>query len=284
LSNSWQDTVSFHSPTRRSRSVSEHLSDASNTEGEDLVVSEEELQPFTIDAAVNFMQQQDGEPSLGYLDEALGFIAAERARLLASRDVIPSKASDNRSSTSENAWKHVIQPRRKRRRKKTSIKSHSQGPIFRTPLAAGGTDPVDQGTPGEDVAIDESASSSAETSSSPYYKSTPVTPRGRERGKRKSDSDSNSKLLHTRSTPSLRLIPSSTPLDPRVLKLRALAHKLRLLFPEDSARLASILSHDHPDKEDFVDPRGPTPQTKDNIVHVFVDQFVSFILVERKSS
>jgi len=50
-----------------------------------------------------------------------------------------------------------------------------------------------------------------------------------------------------------------------------LAHKLRLLFPEDAPRLSSILSNDQADAENFVDPRGPKPQSKDALIHVFID-------------
>lgn len=276
LSNSWQDTVSFRSPTFRSssrtRSLSENLSDDSDTEGEELLPSEVDTRPFNIDAAIDFLQHEAGEPSLGYLDEALGFIAAERARFVASRDVAPKDGG--RSSTSETAWRHVIQPRRKRRRKKF-IKSHSQGPLLRIPLAGDGPDTADQATAGEEGTVDDSSSSSVEiSSSSPAQKISPVTARSKEQRKHVAGPDG-ARLLHTRSTPSLRLIPfSSTPLDPRLLKLRALAHKLRLLFPTDAARLASILSNDKANQEDFVDPRGPIPQSKDTLVHVFVDQFV----------
>ena len=49
-----------------------------------------------------------GQPSLGYLDEALSFIASERARYAAQRD---------KGVSSDSAWRHVIEPRRKRRRK-----------------------------------------------------------------------------------------------------------------------------------------------------------------------
>lgn len=278
--------MSFRSPTFRSRSrtrsLSEHLSDASDTEGEgeELLSSDVEIRTFNIEAAIDFLQHEAGEPSLGYLDEALGFIAAERARFVASRDAVVPKDGGGRSSNSEHAWKHVIQPRRKRRRKKP-IKSHSQGPLLRKPVPSDGPDTADQATAGEDGTIEDSSSSSVEVSSSPISKSksksSAVTPRSKDQRKRAAGPDG-SRLLHTRSTPILRLIPPPTaPLDPRLLKLRALAHKLRLLFPTDAARLASILSHDKFNQEDFVDPRGPTPQSKDTLVHVFVDQFVPHI-------
>jgi 2-methylcitrate dehydratase PrpD len=42
--------------------------------------------------------------------------------------------------------------------------------------------------------------------------------------------------------------------------------------PEDAARLSSILSSDQANEEDFVDLRGPKPQSKDTLTHVFTDQ------------
>lgn len=61
-----------------------------------------------------------GEPSLGYLDEALEFLAAERAKLLAQRELglKGNSSSTTTTTTSDGVWRHVIQPRRKRRRKK----------------------------------------------------------------------------------------------------------------------------------------------------------------------
>jgi hypothetical protein len=51
------------------------------------------------------MLDKDGDqPSLGYLDEALGFIAAERARFFASRDAAGGVGAGNRSSTSDSAF------------------------------------------------------------------------------------------------------------------------------------------------------------------------------------
>ena len=74
-----------------------------------------------------------------------------------------------------------------------------------------------------------------------------------------------------RPTPSPRLTTTSLPPELRVLKLRTLADKLRLLFPEDAPRLSSILPNDQIDEGGFVDPRGPKPQPEDTLIHVFVD-------------
>jgi len=97
------------------------------------------------------------------------------------------------------------------------------------------------------------------------------------------------------------------PLDPRVIQLRSLAHKLRLLFPEDAGELGVLLDRDfgvrrggggsvrrrrrsgdgggeddvvgeHGDDGEeemaFVDPRGPEPKEGDSLIHVFIDQCV----------
>jgi hypothetical protein len=188
----------------------------------------------------------DGQPSLGYLDEALSFIASERARYAAQRD---------KGVYSDSAWRHVIEPRRKRRRKKSKAT------------------PTDTTEGGEDSPSSSSVDLDAPPSSFPFHKSTPGTP-GRPKDKR----HRRRALRHSKSTPnldSLLVPPSSVPaLDPRVLQLRSLTHKLRLLFPEDSAALSAILAHDFPGRSEFVDPRGPMPGPQDTLIHVFIDQYV----------
>jgi hypothetical protein len=279
FSDSWHERLSIHSPSFRSRSLplSERGSDESDTEGEELLQHALDARPFNFNEAVDILRREADQPSLGYLDEALGFIAAERARFVALRDTNVPNAEGSRSSTSENIWRHVVQPRRKRRRKKTG-KSHSQEPMHRQPLVIdldSRTNTAELGPKDGDGTINHSSSSSAEISSpSPFHNSTQVTSGNKGKQRRSSLPETNPRLLHSRSTPTLRLPPPSTPLDPRVLKLRALAHKLRLLFPQDAARLASILRHDSPDEENFVDPRGPSPRSEDTLVHVFIDQFV----------
>ena len=156
------------------------------------------------------------------------------------------------------------------------VKSHSQGPVNRTPLSLHSDSRIEDPAGGPSGAGDatlEDTSSSFELSSSPAKNATPISARGRDsRKKGKAIETATPPLLHSKSTPSLRLTTTSLPLDPRVLKLRALAHKLRLLFPEDAPRLSSILSNDQAEDGDFVDPRGPKPQSKDTLIHVFIDQ------------
>lgn len=273
LSNPWRDELRPHA---RSLSPRVNSDNSDLTEGEELFPETVEVRSYDFDSGVDFLDEDGDQPSLGYLDEALGFIAAERAKFFASRDVAGGAASGNRSSTSDSAFRAIIQARKKRRRKKVT-ESHSQGPLNRISLA------LDRGSRIEDTAGDpsgagdatlEDTSSSFEASSSPAKNATPVTARGRssrKKGKNAERTTTTPPLLHSRSTPSLRLTTKSLPLDPRVLRLRALAHKLRLLFPEDAARLSSILSNDQAEEGDFVDPRGPKPRSKDTLIHVFVD-------------
>ena len=82
--------------------------------------------------------------------------------------------------------------------------------------------------------------------------------------------DPRPQIPHSKSTPTLRL-PITMPIDARVLQLRNLAHKLRMLFPKEATALSAVLSNDQPDGEDFVDPRGPVPRTKDTPIHIFID-------------
>jgi hypothetical protein len=270
LSSSWRDER-----RPRARSLSPDVdSDNSDTEGEELFPETVEVQSYDFDSGIDVLDKDGDQPSLGYLDEALGFIAAERAKFFASRDAAGGVVAENRSSTSDSAFRAALQSRKKRRRKRM-LRSHSQGPANWIPL------PLDGASRIEDTADDPSGAGSATLedppssfeSSSPAKNATPITSsRGRDsRKKGKLIEITTPPLLHSKSTPSLRLTATSLPLNPRVLKLRALAHKLRLLFPEDAARLSSILSNDQAD-EDFVDPRGPKPQSKDTLIHVFIDQ------------
>jgi len=272
LSSSWRDA---QRPNARSLSLGVD-SDNSHTEGEELFPETVEIRSydfdFDFDSGVDVLDKDGDQPSLGYLDEALGFIAAERAKFFASRDTTGGAGAGNRSSTSDSVFRAIVQSRKKRRRKKV-LESHSQGPTNRTPLSDPRIeDPViDPSGTGDGIL--ESTSSSFESSSSPAKNATPISVRGRDlRKKGKALEMITPPRLHSKSTPSLLLTTTSLPLDPRVLKLRALAHKLRLLFPEDAARLSSILSNDQADEGDFVDPRGPKPRAKDTLIHVFVDQ------------
>ena len=250
-------------------------SDNSDTEGEgeELFPETVEVRLYDFDSGIDVLDKDGDQPSLGYLDEALGFIAAERARFFASRDAAGGVGTGNRSSTSDSAFHVAVQSRKKRRRKKV-VKSLSQGPVNRILLSLDSDsrieDPAGDPSGAGDATLEDASSFE---SSSPAKNATPVTARIRDpRKKGKAIEATTPPLLHSKSTPSLRLTTTSLPLDPRVLKLRALAHKLRLLFPEDAPRLSSILSNDQAEEGDFVDPRGPKPRSKDTLIHVFIDQ------------
>lgn len=211
----------------------------------------------------------DGQPSLGYLDEALSFIASERARYAALRE---------RGETKQNAWRHVIEPRRKRRRKK----SKSRIELLRTEGGDNDTHTETTEAAGDQDGDFSSSSLDLDLSSSyPYHKSTPGTP-PQSKDKRKqrraaAAAAADNKLRHSKSTPNLDL-SLSVPLDPRIIQLRSLAHKLRLLFPDDAAALSAILSNDFPGGPNFVDPRGPVPRPQDTLIHVFIDQYVPLLI------
>lgn len=271
LSNSWRDEL-----RPRARSLSPGINtDNSDTEGEELFPETIEVQSYDFDSGIDILDKDGDQPSLGYLDEALGFIAAERAKFFASRDAAGGGISGNRSSTSDIVFRAIVQSRRRRRTKKV-VSSHSQGPTNRVPFSLNSDSRIEDtaGNPsGVADATLEDTSSSFDSPSTLAKNSTPGTARGRDsRKKGKAVETTILPRLHSRSTPSLLLAPTSLPLDPRVLRLRALAHKLRLLFPEDAARLSSILSNDRAGEGDFVDPRGPKPRSKDALIHVFIDQ------------
>ncbi|KAJ3712907.1 hypothetical protein C8R42DRAFT_780303 [Lentinula raphanica] len=192
------------------------------------------------------------QPSLGYLDEALKFIAAERERFTAQR---------------ENGVVGSFDSRRKRRRKRnktpraqstTRTPTISASPSIST-ITASTTlaDDVDVDDADAVFADADDSSSSVDQQSSPnifrasksaVFNSTPGTPsrRGRGRGR---------KLMHSRSTPQLRLIrheeeededeeeqstDSVTEDSPRVQKLKSLGKKLEALFPEDREYLKRV--------------------------------------------
>jgi hypothetical protein len=214
------------------------------------------------------LENMDDPPSLGYLDSALSFIAAERAR------VTTQHHTEKIGPVTESAWRHVVKPQRTRRRKKPKLiqilqreSGDGDASNVRTPVNQNRVEDVDY----------SSSSSEPSSPAASRFKSTPATPSRRKTEKHRQRAaaaaavaSKNPRLHHSRSTPSLRL-PVTLPLDPRILQLRALAHKLRLLFTEDNKALSAVLSNDLPDN-DFVDPRGPQPQSQDTLIHVFVDQ------------
>lgn len=221
--------------------------------------------------------EDEDQPSLG-LAGALDFLAAERAKFAAQLPTAGSIAREHSSNaTSDDTWRHAAgQPRRRRRRKRN--RSHSIQ-VRRSAAGNGSaeaTGEVDTTNDEEDEEEDTTDSSDVREPMH-YYESTPASPppdatrvgRAQRREKQK-ERESRLTMHHSHSTPSLRLTVSM-PIDPRVLQLRNLAHKLRMLFPKDAASLAAVLSDDQPDADDFVDPRGPVPRAKDTLVHVFID-------------
>jgi hypothetical protein len=240
--------------------LDEHYDSGSHTEGE---------AGARADGAddLSDLENLDDAPSLGYLDKALRFIAAERTRIAAQRD-----SERNNSSAAESAWRHVVRPHRTRRRKKSKVRQRVSGDEDITNIQ------LDEDHSGPQDADESSSSDHRPSLGASKYKSTPATPSRRKMEKHRqraaeaaSAASRNPRLHQSKSTPSLRLAVT-LPLDPRILRLRALAHKLRMLFPADAATLSVILSNDIPDRTDFVDPRGPRPQSKDTLIHVFVDQ------------
>jgi hypothetical protein len=235
-------------------------------------------------------QEALDQPSLGYLDDVLGFLAAEREKLQRKTGQRNGVSSQSQASTSESARRHVIEPRRKRRRKKTKVGTSATGSASMT-----------------HVDIDHDADADAEgaitpvgdmldgSSSGEYWvhgKSMPSTPprpnrhlrtvdervKGKEPVTATTPGSSSKvtvqpKLTHSRSTPSLRVsIPS--PPDAGVLRLRTLATKLRMLFVHDAKTLSSVLLNDGPEDDGFIDPRGRPANDEDPLVHVFIDQQV----------
>lgn len=210
-----------------------------------------------------------GQPSLGLLG-ALDFLAAERAKFIAQRE--GGMHGHGHTTSSDSTWRHIVQPRRKRRRKRNRS---AHPPPGEGAAEHGGEYETLEGAATSQDDADDSSCSSDEASPPNYYESTPASPPngGDQRTHQALTAEVRLKIHHSKSTPSLRL-PVTLPIDARVLQLRNLAHKLRMLFPKDAAALSAILSHDHPDSSDFVDPRGPVPRTKDTLIHVFIDQYV----------
>ena len=211
-------------------------------------------------------------PSLGDLEEALTYLAAEREKLAAKLE-----QRGNASTTSDSASQlHALPSRRKRRRKRArSARPSALDDGTHTETVAGGVDGVDAAS--ADVEDGDTSSSSQDvSSSSPHnYKSTPATPAifRKEKRKARANAEHNPRLHHSRSTPSLHVMTRS--FDARTIQLRTLAHKLRLLFPSESDALQAMLSRDFTSSLTYADPRGPVPQSQDTLIHVFIDQYAS---------
>ncbi|EMD36562.1 hypothetical protein CERSUDRAFT_124335 [Gelatoporia subvermispora B] len=213
------------------------------------------------------------QPSLGYLDSALGFIAAERAKLMAQRE--NGARGSSSATTSDNVRPHVVPPRRKRRRKRNKSTNdvsrvravHLDDDVTTETAQAHAGDDTNEGVEDAEGRDEEVYSSSPEAaSSSSHILGTPVQRNRR----RHPTSTEHPRLHHSKSTPSLRL-HVSMPFDAQVIQLRTVAHKLRLLFPQDAATLSPILALNESNGSEFVDPRGPVPQSQDALIHVFVD-------------
>ncbi|TBU45616.1 hypothetical protein BD309DRAFT_989435 [Dichomitus squalens] len=219
-------------------------------------------------------------PSLGYLDEALTYLAAEREKLVAKREL-----RGNSSTTSDSPSQLLVPStvRRKRRRKRTRS-ARRGGMEDEVPMetTTGGVDGVDEASADNEDG-DTSSSSLDPSSSPPRYKTMPSTPAvfRKEKQKQRARAGQNPRLHHSRSTPSLHVTTKS--FDARTIQLRTLAHKLRLLFPSESQALAAVLSRDFASQSTFADPRGPEPQVEDTLIHVFIDHsniligFISYV-------
>jgi hypothetical protein len=275
----------------------------SDTEGED---ADEPSAPGMME--LSELDLLDDPPSLGYLDEALNFIAEERAiaaqrALSAIRKGAVVKGSGGAlagggvTSGSESAWRHVVQPRRRRRKKSKTPRisilrkdaEEQQLPLAEETVEADTTHDLD----------DDSSSSNEHRRRlriATHFKSTPSSPGKRKMEKQKQIGGGGStateghhpsrSLRHSRSTPTLR-ISFANPPDPRTLQLRTLAHKLRMFFPADAATISALLDNDYPDSSPndpcpTLDSRGrsaPSRSLQDMLIHVFIDQYVFFFLI-----
>lgn len=214
-------------------------------------------------------------PTLGTIDSVIEFLNAERHRVQAGRQAepkivhysSPSDVGTHRSRDQE------IRRGRRRKRKKTTKPVEILKRVRDTSVTASETmtailaedtsgDADRDDPPAPDPNLD---SSSSFESFSIHYKSTPSTP-----PRTKASSLVREKLKHSKSTPTLQV--QTIPPDPQVLKLRCLAHKLRLKFLEDYDRITALLTQDFSGGDsDFSDPRGPAPRPRDTLIHVFID-------------
>ncbi|KAK7062681.1 hypothetical protein VNI00_000169 [Paramarasmius palmivorus] len=221
------------------------------------------------------LQDIEEQPSLGLLDEALRYIAAERERWNAQREAGLTNGMTNSPLG--------IEPRRKRRRKRRTPRAHSttRTTTASTSYSLADTSssstsfPASYSTPsllntifpsangrddGDDGDADDSSSSFDQHYSSgslhgithqTKFKSTPGTPARRpsRRGASKQvarHSPTQTKLKHARSTPQLRDVRQESVVDeieednPRVQQLKSLGRKLEKLFPEDRSYLRQV--------------------------------------------
>ena len=253
----------------------------SETEGEDDPLS------FTIVGSVasdavgvdpNGIVDDPEHPTLGTIDSVIQFLMSERDRVQAGR-LAERRIVQHYSSTSDGGvrWSQNADVRRakKRRRKKPIktiqiLKREVDPPETISETTTVHADDASGDADRDDVDMDPDAEGDDDSSSSlgsaHHYKSTPSTPPRTNRVLVKRDV-----LKHSKSTPTLQV--KSIPPDPQILKLRCLAHKLRLKFPQDYERITALLTQDFSGGEsDFSDPRGPAPRARDALIHVFIDQ------------
>ena len=230
------------------------------------------------------------QPSLGYLDEALQFIAAERAKLTVSRDNTWHRANSStsddhpssysqRQQLSHNHHNHnqqhqqQVTPRRRRRRRKA--RSIIPTIIVRESSGAAGDDnqsPTERLERGDPPPSDLSSPDKSSSEAAIRFSSTPASPTRKPRRRNSARSvsvDGHRRLGHSKSTPALR----PGPLDPRVVRLRSLAIKLKFLFAPEADLLTTVLANESllSSSPDFIDPRGPAPTPGQPLVHVFID-------------
>ena len=253
---------------------------SSDTEGE--IMIDQEADSGDYEDANNADEEQ---PSLGWLDGALQFIAAERAKLTAPRDNSwqrgNSSTSDDPSSRRQQQLPHhhhhhhyqhqQLTPRRRRRNRKA--RSIAPTVLVRESSGAAGDDNQPHSDPleGEDPS-DLSSPDISSSEAAIRFRSTPGSPRRKARRRnsvRSASADARPRLSHSKSTPNFH----SGPLDPRVVRLRALAIKLKFLFAAEAELLAGVLSNEslQSSAPDFIDPRGPPPRPGQALVHVFID-------------
>ncbi|KAH7890270.1 hypothetical protein F5I97DRAFT_7288 [Phlebopus sp. FC_14] len=233
--------------------------------------TEGEMEPrmFTIGS----VESDPDHPTLGTIDSVIQFLIAERDRVQAGRQVGVA-ATAHYSSTSDTGAQRSqdgeVRRVRKRRRKRPPkilqiLRREGEQPETvseTTVLAEDASGDADRD--GQERAEVEHGSSSS-LDNRIHYKSTPSTP-----PQANSIPLRQGVLKHSKSTPTLQV--KTIPPDPQILKLRCLAHKLRLKFPDDYDRITPLLTQDFSGGEsDFSDPRGPAPRARDTLIHVFVD-------------
>ncbi|KAL4063423.1 hypothetical protein V8B97DRAFT_1864026 [Scleroderma yunnanense] len=213
-------------------------------------------------------------PTLGTIDSVIEFLNSERDRIQAGRQAEPRVILYSSPSDTGPHRNHDSEARRSRRRRRKKPLKPIQ--ILKRPKDVSEATSEATATHAEDtsgdadrddaLAPDPDPDSSSSFESIPtHHKSTPSSP-----PRTKATSLVRDKLKHSKSTPALQV--QTLPPDPQVLKLRCLAHKLRLKFPEDYERITALLTQDFSAGDsDFSDPRGPAPRPRDTLVHVFID-------------